>query len=201
MLVSVLMYASYLRRMIQYGFPSPNSRPGMFIAVGPPSFTALAIIGMSEAFPSSAYGYWGNPAVTQQVLKILATTTAVFIWSLSLWFFCIAVIANLMLIRQMTFHLNWWASVFPNVGFTIAVISIGGQLESQGVQWVGSVMTILIVALYLFVLVNHVKAVLTKGILVQGKDEDVYVKERALKLERMQKMTTPDLEREQGKVD
>ncbi|KAJ7764662.1 voltage-dependent anion channel [Mycena olivaceomarginata] len=46
MLVSVLMYANYIHRMIQYGFPSPASRAGMFIAVGPPSFTALALIGL-----------------------------------------------------------------------------------------------------------------------------------------------------------
>ena len=205
MLVSMLMYASYVRRMIQYGFPSPNSRPGMFIAVGPPSFTALAIIGMAEAFPATAYGYWGNPEVTKQVLRILATVTAVFIWSLSFWFFCISVLANVatlwMVKPKITFHLNWWAYVFPNVGFTIAVVSIGGQLKSEGVMWVGSIMSILLVALYLFVLLNHVKAVVTKGILVQGKDEDVYVMERALKLERLQRAGSMDLEREQEKED
>lgn len=40
MLVSLLMYACYLRRMVQFGLPSPHSRPAMFIAVGPPGFTA-----------------------------------------------------------------------------------------------------------------------------------------------------------------
>jgi tellurite resistance protein TehA-like permease len=49
MMVSLLMYSSYFRRMIQYGLPSPQSRPAMFIAVGPPSFTALAIIGLANA--------------------------------------------------------------------------------------------------------------------------------------------------------
>ena len=44
----------------------------------------------------------------------------------------------------MTFSLVNWAIVFPNVGFTIAVIDIGEQLESQGIQWVGSIMSILI---------------------------------------------------------
>ena len=184
-LVSILMYASYVRRMIQYGFPSPNSRPGMFIAVGPPSFTALAIMGMASAFPSEVYTYWGgNPQTTEQVLKILATCTAVFIWSLSLWFFCISVVANLVVAKELTFHLSWWAYVFPNVGFTIAIITIGKQLQSQGVMWVGSVMTILLVIMYLFTLANHVKAVWKKEILCYGKDEDVYVKERALKYER-----------------
>jgi tellurite resistance protein TehA-like permease len=42
MMISVLIYANYIHRMIQYGFPAPASRAGMFIAVGPPSFTSLA---------------------------------------------------------------------------------------------------------------------------------------------------------------
>jgi tellurite resistance protein TehA-like permease len=50
MLVSILMYASYLRRVVQYGFLNPNSWPGMFIAVGPPSFTSLALIALANDY-------------------------------------------------------------------------------------------------------------------------------------------------------
>jgi tellurite resistance protein TehA-like permease len=187
MMVSILMYASYLRRMIQYGFPSPNSRPGMFIAVGPPSFTALAIIGLAGSFPSEVYNYWeGDPLVTKQILRIIAFCTGVFVWSLSFWFWCISVIANLVVMKEITFHLSWWAYVFPNVGFTIAVITFGEQMKSEGVKWVGSIMTVLLIILYLYVLANHIRAVLRKDILMAGKDEDVYSTERAHKLERAQ---------------
>lgn len=31
--VSFLMYAVYMHRLMQYGLPAPNLRPGMFIAV------------------------------------------------------------------------------------------------------------------------------------------------------------------------
>jgi hypothetical protein len=41
--------------------------------------------------------------------------------------------------------------VFPNVGFTIATINIGHALMSEGILWLGSVMTIMLVAIYLFV--------------------------------------------------
>jgi C4-dicarboxylate transporter/malic acid transport protein len=195
-LVSVLMFASYLRRMIQYGFPSAASRPGMMIAVGPPSFTALAVIGMANAWPvQSGNGYFGgqgDPVVVKQVLLVLATVTAVFIWSLSLFFFCAALVAILEVVGALTFHLNWWALVFPNVGFTIAVISIGKEFRSEGVKWVGSAMTLGLVALYLFVLTMHVRAVMMKGILWEGKDEDVYLAEKKGKLDRTRTM---DLER------
>lgn len=72
----------------------------------------------------------------------------------------------------MTFHLVWWAFVFPNVGFTISTIDIGEQLKSQGIEWVGSIMTILVFIAWLFVLANHIKALLTKRMLMPGMDED-----------------------------
>lgn len=177
MMVSILMYASYVRRMIQYGFPSPNSRPGMFIAVGPPSFTALALIALANDYPSH-YDYWGVDATTMQIVRVMSTLIAVFVWSLSFWFFCISAIACLIVRTQMSFHLNWWAFVFPNVGFTIATISIGKSLKSEGIQWVGSIMTMILVATYLAVGFFHIKAVVRKEILWPGRDEDVYAKEQ-----------------------
>lgn len=78
------MFASYLRRMVQYCFPRVASRPGMVIAVGPPSFTALALIGMANAGPTDPrYDYFGDPVMTKKMLRVLATFTAVFIWCLS----------------------------------------------------------------------------------------------------------------------
>ncbi|KAI1345060.1 voltage-dependent anion channel-domain-containing protein [Xylariaceae sp. FL0016] len=177
MLVSMGMYASYVRRMIQYGLPSPNSRPGMFIAVGPPSFTSLAIMGLANDFPDR-YDYFGPDELTIQILRVVATMTSIFIWSLSLWFFCIAVVANLAVRRQISFHLNWYAYVFPNVGFTIAVISIGKAFRSNGVMAVGSTMTVLLVLAWFFILVNHVQAFLRGDIMNDGKDEDHYVDEK-----------------------
>jgi tellurite resistance protein TehA-like permease len=193
MMVSILMYSSYFRRSIQYGLPSPQSRPAMFIAVGPPAFTALAIIGLSNAWPVNETNYFGggDGAVARQILLTLSTVSAVFIWGLSLWFFCISVIANLLVSvpfvpreKAIHFGLNWWAYVFPNVGFTIATIQIGKQLNSQGIKWVGSAMTILLIMMYLFVLVHHFLAIRNRVILWPGRDEDTYVREAMGKLDR-----------------
>ncbi|KAI0595385.1 voltage-dependent anion channel-domain-containing protein [Biscogniauxia sp. FL1348] len=177
MLVSMCMYASYVRRMIQYGFPSPSSRPGMFIAVGPPSFTSLAIMGLANDFPDH-YDYFGPDALTIQILRVLATMTSIFIWSLSLWFFCISVVANLAVREQMSFRLNWYAFIFPNVGFTITVISIGKAFRSDAVMAVGSAMTVMLVAMWFFVVYHHMRAVWNGDIVAVGKDEDVYVNEK-----------------------
>ena len=88
-------------------------------------------------------------------MRILATFSAVFMWSLALWFCIISAVSCIVVWRQLTFHLNWWAFVFPNIGFTISVISIGRELQSQGILWVGSIMTILLISVYLFVLAHQ----------------------------------------------
>jgi len=170
-MVSFLMYSAWIHRLMSYGLPAPNLRPGMFIAVGPPSFTGLALIGMSNALPRD-YGYFAARPMAVDVLQIVADWTAVFLWTLSFWFFLISVISVLASVRNMTFHLVWWAFVFPNVGFTIATTDIGRQLGSQGVLWVASVMAILLVITWIFVFVSHARAVLTKQIMMPGMDED-----------------------------
>ncbi|KAI8945136.1 voltage-dependent anion channel [Xylaria longipes] len=177
LLVSICIYACYVSRLIQYGFPAPNSRPGMFIAVGPPAFTGLAILGMADNFPVH-YHNFGPDEITVQVLRILATTVCIFIWFLSLWFFCIAAVANLAVWREISFRLNWYAFIFPNVGFTITVISIGKTLDSPGILGVGSAMTVLLVIGWIIIVLNHFRAVWAGHILTDGKDEDYYVDEK-----------------------
>lgn len=83
-----------------------------------------------------------------------------------------ALIATLLAVRKMTFHLVWYALIFPNVGFTIAVIDIGEQLISPAIQWVGSIMTIVLVAVWLYVMIMHARAVFIKQIMMPGADED-----------------------------
>lgn len=184
-IVSILMFAAYIRRMIQYGLPSPSARPGMFISVGPPAFTILVIIGLARNYPKEV-NYFGSNELTRQVLLIMSTFTGIFLWGLSFWFFAISLIAVLVCTRQLTFHLNWWAFIFPNIGFTIATIDIGEVLQSEGIQWVGSAMSVILVATYLFVGSNHVRALVNRDILWPGKDEDVHVDQRLLKREKQE---------------
>ncbi|KAJ6452453.1 voltage-dependent anion channel [Mycena sanguinolenta] len=175
MMISILIYANYIHRMIQYGFPRPESRAGMFIAVGPPSFTSLVLIGMANDFPSMYHMYFGGTDdAAVEILKATAAMTAIFIWSLSLWFFCISVLACIAVSHEMHFRLNWYALIFPNVGFTIATISIGKSLQSTGIGWVGSVMTVMLVVTYLLVGFHHVRAFMRRDILCEGRDEDTY---------------------------
>jgi C4-dicarboxylate transporter/malic acid transport protein len=181
MMMATFMYGPYLRRLMTAGLPSPNTRPGMFIAIGPPSFTGLALLGISEhlyrVFPSYAsISYIQTPSMIPDIFRILAVSVSIFLWATAFWFFSIAFVSVLNgALRSkegMSFHLVWWAFVFPNVGFTICTINIGNALMSEGILWLGTAMTILLVVTWIMCATAHVRAVWKKEILWPGKDED-----------------------------
>lgn len=151
----------------------------MMIAVGPPSFTALAFIGMAQdvtltkIFPN----YTVLTGVTDQALisdflQISAILIAIFLWTLAFWFFSIALVAIIEAIPRNDFHLNWYAYVFPNVGFTIATIKIGERLQSNAIGVVGTVMGAALFFLWILIIFCHIKAIINKKIMWPGKDED-----------------------------
>jgi tellurite resistance protein TehA-like permease len=180
MLIAAFMYGPYISRLMTSGLPIPNTRPGMFIAVGPPSFTGLALLGISQDL-ARIYPFYttisavSNPEIIPDVFRILALATAVFLWATAFWFFSISlvsVLAGALGKQGMSFHLVWWSFVFPNVGFAICTINIGQAVMSEGVLWLGSAMTIILVLVWLFVGFMHGRAVWRGDILWPGKDED-----------------------------
>jgi tellurite resistance protein TehA-like permease len=134
-MVAFLMYAVYIHRLMQHGLPAPNLRPGMFIAVGPPSFTGLALIGLSQALPLvDGEGYFMDNTLAIKMLQTMADWASIFLWTLGFWFFCITLLAVLAGVRQMSFHMIWWALVFPNTALGLVTGRLGERLESEGIS-------------------------------------------------------------------
>lgn len=185
-LVSAFMYATYLSRLMAFGLPA--QRPGMFIAVGPPSFTCAALVGMAVEVPRvlgelvgdrgiEAAGVWaGLGDVDVQTLgaavRLMALCSAVFLWGLSFWFFASASAAVVAGMPDRKFHLSWWSFVFPNVGFTLASIRLGAALGSEGVLWFSTVMTAFLFLAWAFIAFRCVRAVYMREIVWPGHDED-----------------------------
>ncbi|PMD44742.1 hypothetical protein L207DRAFT_552816 [Hyaloscypha variabilis F] len=181
--VALMMYPLYFGRLLTSGLPVDISRPAMFIAVGPPSFTALAFIGMAQdvAATNLFTTYLTLPSISPEtqamipdLLQLLALIAAIFLWVLAFWFFAIALVASLEAVGRNEFHLNWYAYVFPNVGFTIATVKIGGQIGSSAIQGVGSVMGGVLFFLLVLVYACHVRAVVGRKICWPGRDEDAH---------------------------
>ncbi|KAF2739785.1 hypothetical protein EJ04DRAFT_484026 [Polyplosphaeria fusca] len=170
-LISLVMMALYLYRLMVDGLPDPHLRPGMFMAVGPPSFTSIALIGLAKNIPDN-YAYFSNHPLAADVLRPVALAFSLFLWLFAFFFFCISTVACIAAARSMHFSLIFWAFVFPNTGFTIATIDIGNELRSEGVRWVGAGMTICLVVAWLGNLVFQVRAIALGRMLWPGKDED-----------------------------
>lgn len=90
--VAILMYAHYIGRLMQVGYPNREHRGAMFIGVGPPSFTCLAFIGMANALPDD-FDLQRDGLMDGHLLRTMALVSAIFLWVLAMWFFMIAFIA------------------------------------------------------------------------------------------------------------
>ncbi|KAG6364918.1 hypothetical protein INS49_006522 [Diaporthe citri] len=169
--VSFLMYAHMVGRLMSFGLPSREHRAGLFMNVGPPSFTCLAFIGMSNGLPEN-FDFDSNGIMDVHFVRQMAVLGGVYLWGLALWWWGVAVVAVIQS-RPKYFHLGWWASVFPNTGFTLATIALGNAINSKIVLDFAVFMSVCILLTYFFVLYHHIRAVIVQDIMYPGRDEDV----------------------------
>ncbi|KAH6614889.1 C4-dicarboxylate transporter/malic acid transport protein-like protein [Boeremia exigua] len=170
-LISLICTAFVIKSLLDNGLPPPHLRPALFIPVGAGAYTIVALIGQANAIPES-YGYFAIHREAKSVLQAVALFGGIFLWLFSFWIFAIAVVANVSVVRKMPFALTWWAFIFPNVGFTLSTVVIGRELGSEVILWVGSIMTVLLVAVWCATFVGCVRAVWLRRIVWPGKDED-----------------------------
>ncbi|KAJ4299670.1 hypothetical protein N0V90_004916 [Kalmusia sp. IMI 367209] len=173
--VALFMYTIYVTRLINSDLPEPSKRPAMYVAVGPAAYTAntLVALGMQapKVLPPNFLGIYSFPV--GDVWKAIGVPAGIFLWLLSFWFCALSTVSVISSWKQMYFTLNWWAFIFPNAGLTIALIQIANVLDSRGIKAVCSAMTVILVALWIFVAFMNVRAVLRGDVLWPGMDEDM----------------------------
>lgn len=80
-LVSMMIYASYIYRLMTQKLPQESMRPGMFVSVGPSAFTAAGILGMAEnisrALPEDLMG---DGELVGTILRVVASWMSLWIW-------------------------------------------------------------------------------------------------------------------------
>ncbi|KAK9597059.1 hypothetical protein V6Z92_003517 [Aspergillus fumigatus] len=189
-IMSLVIYSDYFSRLRKDGLPKPSDRPEMFIAVGPWSFTALALLGMAEAavkqFPGQSVIFYADASTSQPVsvptgdiALVLAALVAIFVWTMAAFCLCIAVLSVLAQCRvfgstgALRMSLPYWSMVFPNTGFVLATIRVGQVLQSSAILWVGSGLTMAQVAIWLCVGVGTIWAVATRRMLwPEGEEKE-----------------------------
>lgn len=184
-IVSMMILSWFLGNLMEKGWPPASKTPALFMTVGTSGYTIVALMGCAKAIPQD-YGYFASHPMAAEVLMIMATWVGVFMWLFTLWLFGIAFVivlsvavkrVNGSLHFPMTFNNTWWgklsrkiasdpkklivliAFIFPNVGFTLATVFIGEELESNAIQSVSVAMTITVVAFWLMDLVLMSKVI------------------------------------------
>lgn len=100
----------------------------------------------------------------------LSVPAALFLWLVAIWFSALSTVSIIRVSRRMHFSPQWWAFVFPNAGLGLATIQIGEALDTDGIRAVGSAITVILVAMWLFCAVSHIRAIYNRDILDYGKD-------------------------------
>ncbi|EMD91284.1 hypothetical protein COCC4DRAFT_128747 [Bipolaris maydis ATCC 48331] len=172
--ISLVALVLYISSLLEHGIPPLRARPAMFIPVGSCAYTVVALVGMARGIGQQAYteGYFARHTLAPEILHIMAFFSSVFVYVFAVWLFGVALVANLSAVGKMPFSLAWWAFIFPNVGFALATSALGRELESEPILWIASVMTALLVVVWIVAAAACVRAVWKGDIVWPGKDED-----------------------------
>ena len=118
-LVSLMIYAAFIYRLMTQKLPQESMRPAMFISVGPSGFTIAGVISMASQLPHNVPpDFMGDGELAGRVSVIMATWMGLWLWGLALWFFLVSVFAHYSTVRhgRWEFAMTWYSYVFPNTG-------------------------------------------------------------------------------------
>lgn len=176
-LLSLMIYAAFIYRLMTQKLPQENLRPGMFVSVGPSGFTISGIVSMGLIIPSVASQNFlleGNGAVAAQISQVCAIWFGLWLWGLALWFFLVSVGAHWSCVKKgrMTFAMTFYSYVFPNTALTTATFAIAKALDNRAIRIFGCVMAGLLIIVWFTVFAMMIRAVIQKDILWPQKQED-----------------------------
>ncbi|OAL49590.1 hypothetical protein IQ07DRAFT_60870 [Pyrenochaeta sp. DS3sAY3a] len=177
-LVSLMIYAAFIYRLMTQKLPKESIRPGMFVSVGPSGFTISGIVTMGQVLPEIVPADFmgaGNGALAGRVGMICANFIGLWLWGLALWFFFVSVGAHWSCARRgkLDFAMTWYSFVFPNTALTTATFAIARALDgNRPIQYIGCAMTVALILMWIFVVVMNVRAVVIRQILWPEKQED-----------------------------
>lgn len=175
-LVSLMVYSAFIYRLMTQKLPKENSRPAMFISVGPSGFTISGIVGMGHLLPSIVPDtFMGNGQLAGQVSMMAANWVGLWLWGLALWFFLVSVGAHFSAAThgRMLFSMTWYSFIFPNTALTTATFAVAKALDyNHAIQILGLVMTVCLILMWFFVFFMMIRAVILKQILWPQKQED-----------------------------
>ncbi|KAK3901130.1 voltage-dependent anion channel [Staphylotrichum tortipilum] len=176
-LISFMICAAFLYRLMTQKLPRDHQRPGVFISIGPSGFTCAGIVQLgSQApaiFPADFLAASGTPTATAvmataaHTLRLLSYMAGLWLWGLSVWFFLVSVGSLWKYLRpeskgKLRFQMTWFSFVFPNTALVTATEALGTAFGSPGLQIFGCVLAGCIVVVWMLVFAEMLRCLWRK---------------------------------------
>lgn len=178
-LISFMICAAFLYRLMTQKLPRDYQRPGVFISIGPGAFTAAGLVQLANSapdfIPAEFLGTQNTMAIS--ILRILAYMAGVWLWGLSCWFFLVSVGSLWKYLRpegksKLQFQMTWFSFVFPNTALVTATEQLGKAFDSDGLKILGCVLTGCIILVWIVVFWRMVECIWRRELLWPKEPED-----------------------------
>ncbi|KAH9896262.1 voltage-dependent anion channel-domain-containing protein [Xylariomycetidae sp. FL2044] len=168
-LISFMICAAFLYRLMTQKLPRDMQRPGVFISIGPSGFTVAGLVSLGQQAGSILPpDFSGEPHATF-ILQMLATLLGLWLWGLSFWFFLVSVGSLWKYVRperhKMPFQMTWWSFVFPNTALVTATLQLSAALGSSGLRIFGCVMAAALILVWCLVFITMIRCLLRRELL------------------------------------
>ncbi|CDO75158.1 hypothetical protein BN946_scf184590.g15 [Trametes cinnabarina] len=163
----------YIIRIMVTGFLDGHQANGAFVAVGPPGFTALALLklGQHAAEILPLHGLVSEQA--GQIWYATSVMSGLMLFGLAVFLFVFGILPYwFKLHKHLSEILGCWALTFPNVGWISTIRVLGDVFKLNGFYVWHLIMTILMCTVWLVLFVLTVYAFF-KGKIFLAKSEDV----------------------------
>ncbi|KAI1084734.1 voltage-dependent anion channel-domain-containing protein [Whalleya microplaca] len=168
-LISFMICAAFIYRLMTQKLPRDMQRPGVFISIGPSGFTVAGLVSLGQQSATILPpDFQGEPHAVP-ILQVLSTIAGLWLWGLSLWFFLVSVGSLWKYTRRdhsiMPFQMTWWSFVFPNTALVTATLQLGAALGSSGLRVFGCVMAAALVVVWVLVFATMVRCLWNRTLL------------------------------------
>ncbi|KAI0885031.1 voltage-dependent anion channel-domain-containing protein [Annulohypoxylon maeteangense] len=175
-LISFMICAAFIYRLMTQKLPRDEQRPGVFISIGPSGFTVAGLVSLGQqanvVIPDSFQGSTHSVII----LRLLSTIIGIWLWGLSIWFFLVSVGSLWKYVRperKMPFQMTWWSFVFPNTALVTATLALATALGSNGFRICGCVMAAILIVVWALVFIRMMRCLWNRELLwPKGLEEE-----------------------------
>ncbi|KAL7795278.1 voltage-dependent anion channel domain-containing protein [Trichoderma ceciliae] len=167
-LISLMISAAFIYRLMTQKLPRDFQRPGVFISIGPYAFTAGSIAQLGSQADAILPPNFLGTENSVDIIKIVSILVALWFWGLSMWFFLVSVGSlwkYLWTRRGMPFQMTWWSFVFPNTALVTATEIMGSVFENRGLQLFGCAMTIALIIVWTCIFLTMITCIKQRKLL------------------------------------